>query len=141
MATRKKSSKSGSASKPSKPKEPPKPSKGSNDNAAAPAPKSPTADQMVLALANALVGTLNGQNAAIALNALAAATARICLTTKTKSADFSTLLTSQIEAQATLMIEKGQATAKALAEAARLTKGGKLGGKLGGKRGGKRGGK
>lgn len=66
----------------------------------------PTPDQMVLALSNALVQTLNGQNAGIAMNALAAAAARICLSTKTKSTAFSQLLTEQIEAQASLMLEE-----------------------------------
>ncbi len=111
MAAKKKSSKSGSAPKRTKTPKAPTIPKGSNDNATAGPAQKPTADQMVTALAGAVVGVLNGQNAAIAMNALAAATARICLVTDTNSVDFAKLLTAQVEVQARLMLKERPAAA------------------------------
>ena len=125
MAAKKRTGPKSGSAKPRKPAKsaatPPKAApKVDNDNAK---PPQATADQKVLALSNAVVGTLNGQDVQIALNALAAATARICLSTKTNSASFAQLLTAQIEVQAGLMLAEGQANAANAANAAKSAKG------------------
>ncbi len=109
---------------------------------AAPAGMQLTADQVVMGLANAIAGIVSGQNAQLALNGLAAATARVCLRTRITTVDFQKLVTTQVEVQAGLMLAEAQAQMAAPKPAPKTppaSKGGKSG--SGAKRGAKRGGK
>lgn len=97
--------------KPTKGPGPAKPPRAESNSGGATAPKQFTADQRVLALSNVLSGALSGQSAQIAMTALAATVARVCLGTKTNSVNFGPLLTAQVEIQARLMIGEAQSAA------------------------------